>query len=265
MRWWSAAVVVLVGAARIGAQSAPRPGAYVVLGLDGVTLAARVHVSGGDVGANRGSIAVGARARIDGTIAGDTIRIGRGARASDLLCRFVIGPVRYTCSALSGAVVDLATLPLVQVAAGTADVRVPARARAAPLGPAAYGDARVGRAGELLLAGGTYAFRTITLGPGARLLCTAACRVEVQTAVVLAARARLGAAAPLDAHAVRVDIEAKDRTGGFSAASRTTVDASIYTPQGRVRLGERGRYTGGFLGRSVNVGARARVTAASVL
>jgi len=261
MRWCWAAVVVLAGAARVAAQSAPGPGAYAVLGLDGVTLAARVHVSGGDVGANRGSVAVGAGARIDGTIAGDTIRIGRGARASDLLCRLVIGPLRYTCSGLSGAVVDLATLPLVQVAAGTADVRVPARARGAPLTPASYGDARVARQGELLLAGGTYAFRAITLGPGARLLCTGSCRVEVQTAVVLGARARLGAAAPLDAHAVRVDIERK----GLSAASRAAIDASIYTPQGRVQLGERGRYTGGFLGRSVNVGARARVTAASIL
>jgi hypothetical protein len=60
-------------------------------------------------------------------------------------------------------VVDAALLPLVQVLPGAAEVRVPPGGRAAPLAAGAYARVRVGARGVLVLAGGDYAFRRITL------------------------------------------------------------------------------------------------------
>jgi hypothetical protein len=246
------------------AQAPPAPAAYAILGLDDVTLGPGVRVEQGDVGANRGEVTIGAGARVAGSVAADTIRVRAGARVADLFCRLVIGPERFGCGALASPVVDVASLPLVQVVAGAAEVRVPAHARTAPLAAGAYAAVRVGTGGRLLLAGGDYAVRSIALGRGARLLCAGACRIAVEGRLVLRGHAVLAPAAPLDAHAVRIDLE-RGGAGAVVAGPGATIAGSIYAPSGDVVLGAGGRYTGGFVGRSVAVRADAHVTGASAL
>jgi hypothetical protein len=243
----------------------PRPSSYAVLGLDDVTLRPGVHVEGGNVGANRGAVTLGPGVRVDGKVIADTI-VARGRpRAGALVCRLLVGTRRLDCETLATPVVDLRSLEIIQVVPGAAQVVVPANANAAPLAPGSYGDVRVGRRGRLLLAGGVYSVRSINIGTRGRILCTAACRVSVQEHVRLRPRAVIGAVAPLDALAVRIDVEGSGRGPSFTSGPRTDVDATIYAPDGAVILGPNGRYTGAFVGDTVRVGSGSRLKAASAL
>jgi cytoskeletal protein CcmA (bactofilin family) len=253
------AVTVLVTALAAAAQQpAPTPGAYAVLGLDDVTIAGGARVASGSVGANRGTVRLGPGARIDGSVVADTIRIAAGARAGDMFCRLVVGPLRFGCATLSAPIVDVAELSIVQVLPGAAEVRVPAGAGTAPLLPGAYGGVRVGPRGRLLLAGGDYAVRTITIAAGGHALCAAACRIAVEDRVLLRSRALLGAAAPLDPNALEVSVE----RDGIVAGPGATITGSVYAPEADVRLGPGARFTGRIVGRNVIVGSGARVTGA---
>jgi hypothetical protein len=259
---WRLALVLglLTVAPRLGAQQAPPTlDAYAVFGLENVALHVGAQVVAGAVGANRGSVRLGAGVRVAGSVAADTIRIGPSVRAGSLFCRLATGPRRLTCGALTVPVVDVATLPLVQVVSGAADVRVPAGAATAPLAAGAYGAVRVGPRGRLLLAGGSYAFRSIGIAPRGRLLCAAPCRLSVEENVVLGSHALLGAAAPLDAHAVRLDVEASGHRVGFAARPRATIAATVYAPQSAVVLASGVRASGALVGRTVTAGAGARI------
>jgi len=265
MRWVVVAVAAcgtLLPAARGRAQE-HAIGAYAVLGLEDVSLQGRVRVSGGDVGANRGTVTLGAGSRVDGTVAADTIRVRRGARAGDFFCRLMEGSTAIPCGTLTLPVVDVATLSLVQVVPGAAEVRVPARAVTAPLDPGAYGAVKIGPRGRLLLAGGSYAVRSIAIAPKGRLLCAAPCRLAVQERVTLSPGARLGVVTPLDAHALRIDVEAGGHGAAVTTGAHSALTGTVYAPSGDVVLGGAGRYEGTFIGRSVKVGAGARIAGAS--
>ena len=161
-----------------------------------MTIAGGARVPSGSVGANRGTVRLGSAARVGGSVVADTIRVAAGARAGGMFCRLVVGPARFGCATLSAPIVDVSELSIVQVIPGAAEVRVPAGVGTAPLLAGAYGDVHVGTRGRLLLAGGDYAVRAITIAAGGRLLCAAACRIAVEERVVLRSRALLGAAAP---------------------------------------------------------------------
>jgi len=264
MRCWVVLAGLLLSAAPLrGQQGPPTAAAYALFALEDVVLGPGARVDAGAVGANRGEVRLGPGVRVAGSVAADTIRVAPRVRAAALFCRVVIGPQRFACGALSVPVVDVGTLALVQVVPGAADVHVPARAAAAPLAAGAYGRARVGPRGRLLLAGGDYAFRSIALAPTARLFCAAPCRVQVEDAVVIGRRAILGPAAPLDATAVRLDVEAAARRAGFVARADAVVGAAVYAPETAVVVASRARVAGSLLGRTVTLGAGARVTAGS--
>jgi hypothetical protein len=257
--------LVLCGTPGVIRAQTPRPASYAVLGLEDVTLRPGVRVEGGNVGANRGGVTLGAGVRVDGKVIADTITVRGRPRAGSLVCRLLVGTRRLDCETLATPVVDLRSLEIIQVVPGAAQVLVPANANAAPLAPGSYGDIRVGRRGRLLLGGGVYSVRSITIGPRGRILCTAACRLSVQEHVRLRPRAVIGAVAPLDALAVRIDIEGSGRGPSFTSGPRTDVDATVYAPDGTVILGRDGRYSGAFVGDTVRVGTGSRVRAASAL
>jgi hypothetical protein len=261
----TAAVLVLVGMpAGTAAQAAmPSLTTYAVLGLDDVSLGARIRVGAGDVGANRGSVRLGAAARVVGTVAADTVRLARGARTGGLVCNLLIASGSQSCTTLAQPVVDLAALHLLQVVPGAAEVRVPAQAATAPLGPGAYGNVRIGARGRLVLVGGDYAVRSLVVGARGRLSCAAPCRIAVLERVVLEPHAMLGPATGLDARAVRLDVEGRAARLSVVARPRTALAANVYAPQGEIRLGARGRYEGAFVGRAVTVGRAARLTGAN--
>lgn len=173
------------------------------------------------------------------------------------------GPLKVPCGSLTVPIVDVTTLSLVQVVPGAAEVRVPARAATAPVVPGAYGAVKVGARGRLLLAGGSYAVRSIAIASRGRLLCAAPCHLAVQEHVALSSGAWLGVAAPLDARALRIDVEAGGHGAAVSAGPHAAIVGTVYAPAGAVVLGGAGRYEGALIARTIRVGAGARITGAS--
>ena len=273
MTWWMVSVVVLATGGVGGAQTAPAstPRDYAILGLDSVNLLTSVSVESGDVGCNAtgGAVTLLARAHVANAVAGDTVRLGRRATAGELFCTKVEPVVPAAsgaaCAPMTAPLVDTATLPAVQVNPGTQDVRLAPSASQTALAPGAYGSVRLGERSTLSLAGGEYDFRRVKLYSGARLLCDAACTIRVADTMIIGIGAQLGPAGPpLDATAVRVEIRGGSKTqAGFRSFKRSTVDANVLAPNGRIVLGMSGQNTGAFIGKAVFVYQRARITGLS--
>jgi hypothetical protein len=269
MGWWLgvSSALLLSSSTAFAAGGAVAPsttlGAYAVLALDKVTLRTGVEVDPGDVGANAasGAVALMARAHVSGSVAGNTIQIGSKATASQLFCTTLDRqrPNPLQCAAMTLPLVDAASLPTVQVDAGKDDIRLSRLGTMGPVAPGAYGIVRLGERATLTLAGGEYQIRSLWLGNGASVVCQAACHISVVENVVMKDNAILGPLAPLDATAVRVDIKGGGRTAGFRAYRASTVDATVYAPNGGVVLGMRGRYTGEFIGKTVFVYQNAHI------
>jgi hypothetical protein len=249
-----------------GAGTAPAttPGSYAILGLESVTIRSGVDVEPGDVGCNasNGSVTLMARARVASNVAGETLRLGSKANAGAFFCN-KLEPTRATtatCSAMTTPLVDSATLPTVSAAPGNQDIRIPPRGTMTGVAPGAYGVLRVGEQGEVHLAGGEYDFRMVFLWGRARLFCDAACTIRVADTVTLRDVAQLGPIPPLDATAVRLEIRGGNRThAAIRTYRRTMVDANVYAPNGGIVLGQSGRYTGAFIGKTVFVYQRSHI------
>jgi hypothetical protein len=257
--WWIAVAGWILAAAPwlFAQQPPPTANSYTILGLEGARIQDRARVEPGNVGTNRGTFHLGARVQITGSVAADTVRARAGTQSEHFFCLLGIGPV--ICEPLSAPVVDAASLPLVQVMPGAADIRVPAGANTTPLEAGAYGVARVGARGRLTLAGGDYTMRSLSIAPRGRLLCAAPCHVSVLERVIVRQRALIGATAPYGAGDVSIQVEADDGKPVFSARSPSSVAASVYAPNGNIILGADGTYEGRFIGRTIRVGQRARV------
>ncbi len=263
-----ALVVLLLGpAARLLAQSAPSgsPFDYALFGLSQTRLGPGVEVFSGDVGANVGTVTIGAGARVGGNVAAFSIRLAQGARvARRLFCLFLDGATSTQCrAAVTVPLVAPAALPPVTAAPGRTAVRVAAGRIAGPLGPGAYGRVHLGGHAGLLLAGGTYALRALRLGRHAELVCATACRLAVLDPVRLGARAQLSPAPGLPDTALEIDVAAGGSAPVFRTGPGATVTGIVYAPAGGLVLGGQGRYEGSFVGATVRVGADAQVLGAS--
>jgi hypothetical protein len=170
------------------------------------------------------------------------------------------------CLQLSTPVVDPALLASVPVAPGTGDLTIPARTASPAVTPGAYGAVVVRRGGLLELAGGAYQVRSIRLAGAARLVCLDECRIGVGETVTLSARAQLGAAKGLvDASEVRLDVAGSPIAPAFRTGPNAIVAGTVFAPTGDIVLGPGGQYRGAFIGRSVLVRARGRVSQDSAL
>jgi hypothetical protein len=260
-------VLVLGPAARLRAQGAPSgsPFDYALFGLTQTRLGPGVEVFSGDVGANVGTVTIGAGARVGGNVAAFSIRLAQGARvARRLFCLFLDGTTSTQCrAAVTVPLVASAALPPVTAAPGRTAVRVAAGRIAGPLGPGAYGRVHLGGHAGLLLAGGTYALRALRLGRHAELVCAAACRLEVLDPVRLGARAQLSPAPGLADTTLEIDVAAGGPGPAFRTGPGATVTGIVYAPAGGLVLGGQGRYEGSFVGATVRVGADAQVLGAS--
>jgi hypothetical protein len=206
-----------------------------------------------------------ARARVDGAVAAETIRLGLRAAGAQLFCARLerIRPTPATCEPATAPLVDAATLPIVQVDPGRDDVRLPRLATQGPLAPGAYGIVRIGERSELTLAGGEYHVRSLWVGNRGRLLCQAACLIRVGADVVLRDRVEVGAVPPLDARAVRIEVRGGRGRAAFRVYRGATLNANVYAPNGGIVLGMNGRYTGAFIGKTIFVYPRAQITGAN--
>lgn len=270
MTWWMVWGMVLVMGGTGDAATAPAsaPSDYAILGLDSVSLLPGVSVEAGDVGCNAsgGTVTLMARAHVTSAVAGNTVRLGTRATAGELFCTRVeqVGPTSATCAPMSAPLVDGASLPAVEVNPGKDDIQLPKAGTMAGLAPGAYGAVRLGARAELTLAGGEYDFRRVFLIAGAKLICEAACTIRVADSIVLGTQAQLGPRPPLDATAVRVEVRGGSLVNaGFRAHRRSTVDANVYAPNGRIILGMGGKYTGAFIGKAVFAYNRARIVGLS--
>src|SRR5579885_2837080 len=243
-------VLALGPAGRLRAQGAPSgsPFDYALFGLTQTRLGPGVEVFSGDIGANVGTVTIGAGARV----------------ARRLFCLFLDGTTSTQCrAAVTVPLVAPAALPPVTAAPGRIAVRVAAGRIAGPLGPGAYGRVHLGGHAGLLLTGGTYALRALRLGRHAELVCAAACRIAVLDPVRLGARAQLSPAPGLADTALEVDVAAGGSAPAFRTGPGAAVTGIVYAPAGGLVLGGRGRYEGSFVGATVRVGADAQVLGAS--
>ena len=253
---------VAVGGLRARAVNGPSttPAGYAVLGLEDVTLREGVRVEAGDVGANVGTVILGRGVMVAGSVAADTIRLVRSARAGQLFCVVIEGPRKFSCQTVSVPIIDPANLGLVQVLPGAANIDLRPRQRTAPLPAGSYGTVRVGARAFLVLAGGTYTFESIRLRTRSRLLCAADCRLGVEGRVRLGRAAHVGTTTSEGTVSVRIEVQAHGHEPAVVAGPGSTIDAGVYAPAGGVVLGTAGQFTGSFIGRTVTVGPHAQVS-----
>jgi cytoskeletal protein CcmA (bactofilin family) len=254
------AVPALAHAQRQGLPSSPF--GYGVFAISDVTLRDGVRAVVGDVGANNGTVVVGKQAAIRGSVAAATIKLRKPARPGSYFCQLLQGATPgIACEPVTLPLVSSSQLPPVLVTPGTLRVSVPPHSFRAALPPGPYADVRVGPRGQLVLAGGTYAVRSIRVQPRGQLLCAAPCRIGVADTVRLQPNAVLAGMPGTSAREVRVDVARTAPSPVFATAPRATVGARVYAPGGRIELRNQGNYVGAFVGNEVRVGKGAIVQA----
>jgi hypothetical protein len=238
------------------------PFAYALFALGNLTLQNGVRAVDGDVGSNNGTATVGKNVRVAGAVVGRTIKLRKDALPDELFCLLLEGAVStMTCQAVTLPVVSASQLPPVQVVPGTTDIRIPKGGSTSPIPAGAYGDVRVAPRGVLVLAGGTYVFKSINVNPRGQLLCAAACRIGVANRVRIRSNAVLGGTGGTRAEAIRVNIARTSGKPVFAADARSNVSAVVYAPGGQIALRNRGNYVGAFVGERIKVGQGALVQA----
>src|SRR5262249_52805083 len=158
-------------------------------------------------------------------VVGRTIRSRTGAQAESLFCLLLKGTSPLSCQPVTLPLVSTAQLPPVQVVPGTVAVRVPAGSSRSALPAGAYGDLRVGSNGGMVLAGGTYVFRSIRLASRAQLSCAAPCQIGVASTVRIESRAVFGGTNGTRAEQIRVNVAGIATNPVFTAGQRSTAAA----------------------------------------
>lgn len=138
------------------------------------------------------------------------------------------------------------------------------------LNEGAYGDLTINKGATLLLSGGGYAFRSITVGAGGSI------RYAAHTDIVVSGRADFGANAvvsPADGSgltpvAMRIQVDGINGTTGVLGATPPSVHvgqsskifATLYATAGSLILDQSVEGNGAFLGRDILVGHNSRLT-----
>jgi hypothetical protein len=180
-----------------------------------------------------------------------------------MLCSLVIGGGPDGCLPLSAPLVPAATLGVVQATPGPGDIDVPRRGQRAPLPPGEYRRIKIGRGSMLTLAGGSYAAESITLARGASLRCAALCRVRVRKALRLGAKSSVVPSDGATPDDIRIDVQGESTKTSVRGGANVTVQGIIYAPTSRIRFGRKLGLNGHLVGRSVQVGTKARLAPAS--
>ena len=230
------------------------PFGYAAFSLGDILLRDGVRAIDGDVGSNNGTATVGKNVLVAGSVVGRIIKLRSGAKPSALFCLLLQGKVsNQTCQAVTLPVVSTVQLPPVQVVPGSMLVKVPKGSSTSPIPAGAYGKVKVASNATLMLAGGTYVFKSILVGSNGQLVCADACEIGVADTVKLKSKAVLGGTGGTRAEQIRVNVAKTSKNTVFAAGKQTTVSAVVYAPGGRVELGNHGNFVGAFVGSVVNV------------
>jgi hypothetical protein len=238
------------------------PFGYAVFSLGNILLRDGVRAIDGDVGSNNGTATVGKNVLVAGSVVGRTIKLRSGAKPDSLFCLLLQGKVsNQACQAVTLPVVNTTDLPGVQVIPGTTPVKVPQGSSTSPIPAGAYGKVMVRSNATLMLAGGTFVFKSIQVGSRGQLLCADACQIGVADTVRLKPNAVMAGTSGTRAEQVRVNVAKTSKNTVFSAGKQATVFAVVYAPGGRVELGNHGNFVGAFVGSVVNIDKGAIVQA----
>ena len=247
-----------------GARPPSSPFDYAVFGLGDVTLQNGVRAVDGDVGSNNGTTTIGKGVLVTGAVVGRTIELRQNAVPDSLFCLLLKGGSgTLMCQAVTLPIVSASQLPPVQVVPGTTNLTIPSKGSTSAAPQGAYGNLRIGSRGTLVLAGGTYVFRSIRVNSRGQLLCEAACQIGVAETVKIQSRGVLRGLNGTRAEAIRVNVARTSSNTVFSAGTRSNVSAVVYAPGGRIVLQNQGNFVGAFVGSTVRVRQGALVQARS--
>ena len=253
-------VVMMIGGAFAALGHADRGGppgspfAYAVFALGDVTLQNGTRAVDGDVGSNNGTTTVGEGVRVTGAVVGRTVKLRKNALPDSLFCLILLqNGSTMSCQAVTPPVVSAAQLPPLQVIAGTLKIKIPKNGSTSPIPAGAYGDLRIASHGTLVLAGGTYVFKSIQVNSRGQLLCASACEIGVAGTVKVKSNATLGGTGGTHAEDIRVNVAKVSSKTVFAGGKSSNVAAVVYAPGGRIDLRNQGNFVGAFVGGKVTV------------
>ncbi|HEY8206409.1 MAG TPA: polymer-forming cytoskeletal protein [Myxococcaceae bacterium] len=234
---------------------APLP-PFTVLALERVELAHGASVHGSvavrtQVAGSGEELQLGPEALVEGDAFANRVRLQPRAHIAGTVHEnyLTLAPGASVTASVSPLALPLdVDVPVVSVDTGGADVDA---AGEVVLPSGRYRDARVAPGGVLRLSGGSYAFRSIHLQPGARVECAARCQAGIAADLELGARSSFGpmAGSGLDAAGVEVEVMGACVRLGERAALRAVFAA----PGADLHAGARSSLAGRFMARSVEL------------
>jgi len=244
-------VVVFAGVAAVGiarAGSDAGGGSFTVLALDRADFHKGGRVSG-SVGVVEGRLRLDRNVSVAGTVAAPHVVLRPRTTVEQLRCDVVTGGT-LRCEPLP--VIDPAIFVRPDAQSGSDDVHVPKKSRHSALAAGAYGKLTVGTGGEMLLAGGDYAFQSVRLDSRVTFQCLAPCTVAIKRGLKIGREATIFGA--------ETGFRVAGRGGrAVKVGSEATVGAVIYAPTAAVKLGDKVSMRGTILARRVPVGARSHL------
>ncbi len=249
-----AGLIMLVVSGSAAAEPAGDLGAYVLLGIESVSVDDRAFLGAGHVGANQSSgvVRFGRFGFVLESVVADTTRLGQGTSVFDLFTNDLQSPLEEIVIRATGPTgftppILAALPPLPAFAPGTADLTVRS-GTVVVLSPGAFRDLRVARGGTLVLSGGTYELNSLITGRLSKVLVT-----DVAT-VNIANELRIGHLAAFGPSAMGVDAEDVDvHVGGdvvaFGSAAHVSID--LLAPNARVNIGRSIHGSGRFVGKTI--------------
>jgi hypothetical protein len=247
-----------------------------VVATNSIQLKDRLEVTGdvavtqaspGPVLSSGAELVLDSSAKVTGNVKADTLKLAGGS--------VVTGNATYNQKSGSGTVQGTSSSPLAlplpitipnlpTISPGTQNVQV-AASQTSTIAAGAYASVALanGNGGivtKLILSGGIFHMKDLTLGTDSRVECSAACEIRVQGRLLVQARSYVGPAnvAGLGSGNVQVFVKGTNRTSdpnSVPSAGHIDNDAQLkayfFSPNGTARFGDRGKLFGKVLARDV--------------
>jgi len=248
-----------VAASPSSATSALNPAPLIhhfsLLATGAINVGTQARVTSGDVGA--GSINVGTKAGIAGNTLAPTVALGAHATTADIQTNALTAHSKATHGAVVPLTVALPATPAATATPGSLNVSVPVHG-VQTLAAGAYRDVTVGTLGTLVLSGGRYDFRNLTIGTLAHLQASQPVEIHVSQTVNFNTQSNTILAAGLSANDLR--IESIGTGTPITIGTQANVRALLLAPQGTVTISTLAALNGAIAASAVTLGTLASVT-----
>jgi len=236
-------------------NSAPLTQHFSLLATGAINVGTQARVTSGDVGA--GSINVGTKAGIAGNTLAPTVALGAHAATADIQTNALTAHSKATHGAVVPLTVALPAIPAATATPGSLNVSVPVHG-VQTLAAGAYRDVTVGTWGTLVLSGGRYDFRNLTIGTLAHLQASQPVEIHVSQTVNFSTQSNTILAAGLSANDLR--IESIGTGTPITLGTQANVRALLLAPQGTVTVATLAALNGAIAAAAVTLGTLASVT-----